>query len=56
MVSLTEESASADVTVQVSVKSPAAENVTFVLAAVAAEKTAELSEEVQAKVASVTLV
>ena len=56
MVSDTVDAASADVTVQVSVNSPAAENVTFVLAAVAAEKTAEPSDDVHWKVASATLV
>ena len=50
----TVEAASAEVTVQVSVKVSAAENVTFVLAEVAAENTAELSEEVHWKVASAT--
>ncbi len=56
MVSDTVDAASADVTVQVRVNSPAAENVTFVLAAVAAEIVAEPSEEVHWKVASATLV
>ena len=46
MVSDTVDAASADVTVQVSVNVSAAENVTFVLAEVAAENTAEESEEV----------
>ena len=56
MVSDTVDAASADVTVQVKVNSPAAENVTFVLADVAAEIVAEPSEEVHWKVASATLV
>tara|TARA_R110002049_G_scaffold153438_2_gene317695 strand:+ start:86 stop:232 length:147 start_codon:yes stop_codon:yes gene_type:complete len=46
MVSLTVSPAVTDVAVQVSVKSPAVEKVTVVLAAVPAEKVAEPSEEV----------